>query len=139
MIFLVSLQVLFILLFLHFVNVFVLFHVLITCFNFFHSFQMMALALETVAPFNSSFISRISLQNKLYVVFFAGTSCLGVFKHFTLEFFNTVIAFCIKLSLSSSTPQINSQSVLSKAVFINKNLARISKSGHKFFRNPQGS
>ena len=77
---------------------------------------MIAFALETVTPFNSSFVSHISLQNRLYVFFFAGTSSLGLFRGLTLKAFHILSAFCIKVSLSSSTPLVNSQSVLSKAV-----------------------
>ena len=109
---------------------------------------MIALALETVTPFNSLFVSCISLQNRFYAVFFAGTSSLSIFKDFTLKILRTLSAFCIKLSFSSSTPLVNSQGVLSKAVVcmlvsgilcISKHLTCISKDGHKFFNNPQGS
>ena len=125
MIILIFLQSFFILLFLHFVKVSVLFHLLVTGFKFF--------------PF---------LQYDSTCVFFAGTSSLGVFKHFALKVLHTLSAFCIKLSLSSSTPLVNPQSVLSKAVVcilvsgilhICKHRNCISKGGHKFFHNPQGS
>ena len=98
-----------------------------------------------MTPFNSSFVSHITLQNRLYAVFFAGTSGLGVFKDFILKVLHTLSAFCIKLLLSSSTPLVNSQSVLSKAVVcvsgmlcISKHLTFIGKGGHKFFHDPQG-
>ena len=95
---------------------------------------MIALALETVTPFNSLFVSCISLQNRFYAVFFVGTSSLSIFKDFTLKVLHT--------------PLVNSQGVLSKAVVcmlvsgilcISKHLTCISKDGHKFFNNPQGS
>ena len=108
---------------------------------------MIALALETVTPFNSLFVSCISLQNRFYAVFFVGTSSLSIFKDFTLKVLHTLSAFCIKKSFSSSTPLVNSQGVLSKAVVcmlvsgilcISRHLTCISKDGHKFFNNPQG-
>ena len=112
-----------------------------------HSFDMIALALETVEPFNSSFVSRISLQKRLCAIFFGGTSSLGVFRDFTLKALHTLSAFCIKLSLSSSNPLVNSQSVLRKylclftsnILYISKHLTCISKGNRKFFHNPQDS
>ena len=136
MVFLIFLQGLFISLFLHLLKVLVLFH----------SSDMIALALEAVAPFNSSFISRISLQKRLCAVFFGGTSTLDVFRDFTLKALHTLSTFCINLSLSSSNPLVNSQSILRKylclftsdILYISKHLTCISKGGRKFFHNSQG-
>ena len=61
--------------------------------TFFHSFGMIALALETGTPCNSFFVFRMCFQNSLYTVFFGGTSGLGVFKSFTLKTLHTLSAF----------------------------------------------
>ena len=60
MIFLISLQCLFMSLFLFFVKLFILFRLLLAGFNLFHSFGMIALALETGTPFNSFLVFRVS-------------------------------------------------------------------------------
>ena len=54
---------------------------------------MMALALETGIPCKSFLILRMSLQIRLYAVFFDGTSGLGDFRGFTLETLHTLSAF----------------------------------------------
>ena len=110
MIFLISLQGLFVLSFLFFVKVPLLFHVLVAALAFFHFFDMIALALETGTPCYSFLIFR------MYAIFLDGTSVLCVFKGF--KTLHTLSAFWIKLSLSSF-PSVNSQSVLRKlCIFI---------------------
>ena len=79
--------------------------------TFFHSFDMIALALETGTPWNSFLVFQISLQNRLYAVFFDGTLGFNVFKGFTLKTLGTLSSFWMKLSLSSFTP-VNSKWVL---------------------------
>ena len=101
MIFLIYLQCLFISLFLFFVKVFVLFIFFSLALTIFHSFDMIVLALETGTPCNSFLVFRMSLQKRLYTVFFDGTSDFGVFKGFTLKTLHTLSAFRMKLPLSS--------------------------------------
>ena len=54
---------------------------------------MIALALETGTLCNSFLIFHMSLQNRLYPVFFDVTSDFGVFKGFTLKTLHTLSAF----------------------------------------------
>ena len=72
---------------------------------------MIALALETGTPFNSFLILGMSLQNRLYSVFFDETSGLGAFHLEDLT--HTLSAFRMKMYLSPFPP-VSSQSVLRK-------------------------
>ena len=54
---------------------------------------MMLLALETGTPCNSFLIFHTSLQNRLYAVFFDGTSGIVAFRGFTLMALHTLSVF----------------------------------------------
>ena len=93
MIFLVSVQRLFMSLLLFFVKVLVLFHLLFASLNLFPFLQYNYTCFggrNTLQPF---LVFLMSLQNKLYAVFFEGSSGLGVFKGFTLKTLHTLSAF----------------------------------------------
>ena len=111
MIFLTSLQRLFMPLFLSFVKFFVFFHFLLTCFNLFPFLWYYCTCLGNWNTLQLFLVFRISPQNRLYDVFFDGTSGFGVFKGFYLKTLHTLSVFWMKLSLSSFTP-VNSQRVL---------------------------
>ena len=93
MIFLVTLQGLFMLFFLFFVKVFLLFYLLVAGLNFFPFLRYEYNCLRNRTHFNSFFVFRMSLQNRLYAVFFDGTSGFGVLKGFTLKTSHTLSAF----------------------------------------------
>ena len=106
MTFLISLQDLFMSSFLFSVKVSVLFIFLSLAVTFFHSSDMVALALKTGTPSNSFLIFRMSLQNRLYAIFLDGTSNLGVFKGFTLKTFLLTEVVFILFSFSKSSERI---------------------------------
>ena len=144
-IFLISLQGLFMSSFLFFIKVSALFHVVITCLNIFPFLQYDGTCLRDRTPCNSFLIFQMSLQNRLYAVFFDGTSGVFAFRGFNLMTLHTLNAFWMKLSLSSFPP-VNSQSVLKIFACLSltffyqwKTLNPHQWGRHKFFMIPSSS
>ena len=110
MIFLISLQCLFMSLFLFFVKVFV--HLLFAGFNLFSFLQYDFTCLGDRNSLQLFFgFSNVFAKQIVCCLLLDRTSDFGVFKDFTLKTLHTLSAFGMKLSLSSF-PLVNSQSVL---------------------------